>query len=634
MRLLTFLLLFGILGTANAADPKYPVAAIPEELKKDVNVVIREDHMTFKIHSQSRATLSVLMVATIFNSNGSGYASLSVDYDKLSKITNLKASVYDASGNLIKRLKSNEIYDHSDFDGLYSDNRSKSADLSHTSYPYTVEYEYEKEFRFLFNIPGSIFLPGEKVSVQHASYSLVYPAALKPRHKSMNISVKPVEENLSDGFQKTSWKFENLMPIKFEPMGPLRSSLIPQVMAAPSKFEFDGYSGSMDTWQEFGKWISSLNKGKDNLPEPAKQKAKELTANLKTTEEKTKALYSYLQNKTRYVSIQLGIGGFQPFEASVVDQTGYGDCKALSNYMVSLLDAVGIKSHYVLIRAGDNLPPISVDFSSSQFNHAIVAVPNGADTLWLECTSQTNPFGYMGTFTGDRKALLITNDGAKVVQTIQYTGDQNTQFRTAEVTVSNNGDATAKVRTTYSGLQYESNDLNFYLEDQFDEQRKWLQKNTEIPSFDIASFKMINKKNKIPSAIVAADYNLRRFATVSGKRLFLTPNLMNRSNFVPEKVESRKTSVVRRMAYVDIDTIKYRLPEGIYPEFMPPPVKLTSRFGEYEATFTLDQDKLIYIRRVKMNKGEFPPESYNELIEFYRNLSKADNTKMVFLSKT
>ena len=67
---------------------------------------------------------------------------------------------------------------------------------------------------------------------------------------------------------------------------------------------------------------------------------------------------------------------------------------------------------------------------------------------------------------------------------------------------------------------------------------------------------------------------------------------------------------------------------------MPQPIKVKSRFGEYEATFTLDQDNLIYIRKLKVNNGEFPPESYNELVEFYRNLNKADNTKMVFLSKT
>lgn len=626
--------LCGLFSAVFGGDPKYPVSAIPAELKKDVNVVVREDQMTFRIHSKSKATLTVLMVATIMNANGKDYAEEMITYDKLTKITAFRGSAYDAQGNLIKKLRSNEIYDQSSFDGLYSDNRFKSANISQSTYPYTIEFEYEIEFKYLFWIPGSIIVPGEKISVQHASYALIYPTGLKPRYKTLNVATPPAEELTMDGFNKLSWNFENVKPVKFEPMGPSRELLVPRIMAAPSHFEYDGYVGAMDTWQEFGKWVSSLNKGRNDLPESTKLKALQLTTSLKTTEEKARALYQYLQNKTRYVSIQLGIGGFQPFEASVVDDTGYGDCKALSNYMVAMLDAVGIKSHYVLIAAGENAVPLKVDFSSSQFNHAIVAVPNGADTIWLECTSQTNPFGYMGTFTGDRKALLITNDGAKIANTIRYTAEQNNQFRTAEVIVETTGDALAKVKTIYAGLQYENGDLNFCLNNQYDDQKKWLQKNTAIPSFDITKFSMLDNKDKIPSAIVTVDLTLRRFATVSGKRIFLTPNLMNRSTYIPEKVESRKTNVVRTMAYTDIDTIRFHLPEGIYPEYLPPPVKLRSRFGEYDASFMLDGDNMVYIRRIRMNKGEYPPESYNELIEFYRSLNKADNTKLVFLNKT
>ncbi len=94
----------------------------------------------------------------------------------------------------------------------------------------------------------------------------------------------------------------------------------------------------METWDNFGKWIQALNSGRQELPPATKAKIKELTAKAKTDEEKVKILYEYLQSKTRYVSIQLGIGGQQPFEASVVDQFGYGDCKALSNYMVAMLE--------------------------------------------------------------------------------------------------------------------------------------------------------------------------------------------------------------------------------------------------------------------------------------------------------
>ena len=109
---------------------------------------------------------------------------------------------------------------------------------------------------------------------------------------------------------------------------------------------------------------------------------------------------------------------------------------------------------------------------------------------------------------------------------------------------------------------------------------------------------------------------------------------MNRSTYIPEKVENRKTDVVRRSTFIDLDTINYTIPDEIYPEFLPEPVKIKSRFGEYDASYKLEQGKLVYIRRLKMNKGEFPPESYTELIEFYRSLNKADNIKLVFLNKT
>jgi hypothetical protein len=615
------------------ADPKYAVSEIPEELKKNVNVVVREDQMIFKIHSKSKATFKVMIAATIFNANGKRYAQATVGYDKLSKVTSFNGAIYDARGNLVKKLRSSDIVDRSSFEGLYSDNRYKHADMTQNTYPYTIEFEYEIEYKFLFMIPGSVFAQ-EKVSTQHGFYALIYPEGLEPRYKTLNIPANPVKEKTSDGLNRISWTLENVLPVTFEPLGPPQNSLVPRIMAAPSQFEYDGYSGVMDTWQDFGKWISSLNRGRDLLPPSAKTKVHQLTDNLNSTEDKTRALYQYLQNKTRYVSIQLGIGGFQPFEASVVDETGYGDCKALSNYMVAMLEEAGIKAHYVLISAGPNATPLNVDFSSSQFNHAIVAVPNGADTLWLECTSQTAPFGYMGTFTGDRKALLITDDGARVVNTVRYSAEQNQQIRHADVFLEATGDANATVATTYAGMQYENGNLDYYINNKYDDQKKWLQEYTNIPSFDITKFSMTDNKDKIPSADVNVDYILRRFATVSGKRIFLTPNLMNRSSYIPEKLESRKTRVVRKMAYTHIDTIRYHLPEGIYPEFMPAPVKLSSRFGEYEATFSLEQDVLIYTRRIKMYKGEFPAESYFELTEFYRGVSKADNTKMVFMSKT
>jgi transglutaminase-like putative cysteine protease len=634
-QLLVALLMAVSVATIAGEDPKYPVSAIPDALMKDVNVVYRDDHMKFTIHAKNKATFHVHKAVTILNANGKKHAYEIVGYDKLTKVTSFKGFAYDADGKVIARLKASDIYDQSAFDGfsLYSDNRFKRADLSQGTYPYTVEFEYDLEYKFLFFIPSYYLLSEEKVSVEHSDYELIFPENLRPRYKTFNMENKVEERTTKDGLKSLHWTFSNIAPVHFEDYSDPYET-ISRIMVAPTSFEFDGYAGSMQDWETFGNWINSLNKGRDVLPEATVKKVQALTANAKTDEEKIKIIYEYMQNRTRYVSIQLGIGGFQPFEASVVDQTGYGDCKALSNYMVSMLKHVGVKANYTLIKAGEYAPSLQEDFPSSQFNHAIVSVPNGKDTIWLECTSQSSPFGYQGTFTGDRKALMITDNGARVVNTLKYTADQNVQSRHAEVVVDAMGNANAKVKTTYMGLQYENGELHTVLNDRYDKQKEWLEDNIEIPAFNLNSFTFTNQKAKIPSADVTADLSLNRYASVSGKRLFLVPNLMNRWNRMPEKLESRKTDVLWRHTFTDLDTIEFHVPEGIYPEYLPAPIQLESRFGEYEARFEMTQGKLVYTRKLKMYKGKYPAASYPELSDFLKGINKADNTKMVFLSKT
>lgn len=612
---------------------KYPVSEIPEELKANVNAVFREDKAIFKILGKDRATYYVHEVITIMNEKGKHFARRAIEYDKLMKITDLNGYAYDAMGKQVKKLKNFEVYDRAAFDGaltLFSDNRVKEIDLSQGTYPYTVEFEYEMEYKYLYSIPPSFF-GGVEYSVVQGSYQLIFPKQLTPRYTVTNME-KPTQ-GMEGGMESLTWTISNVKPFTFEKFGPPYAELIPHIISAPTEFEYDGYAGNMSSWKEYGLWQLQLNKGRDQLPDEVKGKVKELVKDKSTIEEKARALYLFLQNKTRYVNISEGIGGLQPFPAAVVDQVGYGDCKALSNYMVALLKEAGVKAYYTKIFAGVNNKEIDINFPSHQTNHIIVAVPNKTDTLWLECTSQTNPFGYQGLFTEDRWAVMLTEDGGKLVRTINYKPEQNTQTRTADVVIDASGNARAKIQSINSGIQYENNGLDEALLNT-EKQKKWIEENVEIPNFNINSFSMKGVKNKIPSAIVTMDLTLSRYASVSGKRMFVTPNLMSRFSAIPEKMSDRKTDVVRKGNFIDADTVTISLPENLYPEFIPQQIKYSSQFGEYEANFKFDSGKVIYTRRLKMWKGRYPKETYNELVDFYKNISKADNTKLVFLNKT
>lgn len=616
--------------------PKYVVGKIAPEMKEGVNAVYWEDKATYRIFSRSKATYTVMQAVTILNSQAADLAKLTVGYDRLCRVTEIRAAVYDASGHLIRKIRNNEIRDVSAFDGysLFSDNRLKAVDLSFSEYPYTIEYEYEVEYRFILNIPGFILLPGEGFSSLYAEYNLIYPKELKPRFLTRGIESDPVVVPVDPKTESTSWKFQNIRPVIIESLGPPASEVIPTIHAAPTHFEVDGYEGTMEDWASFGKWVNSINKGRNTLPPETKEKVRALTAQLSDPKEKVKALYRFMQNRTRYVSIQLGIGGWQPFPASVVDENGYGDCKALSNYMVSLLEAIDIKAHYVLIQADQSNRKFNPLFPGSQFNHAVVCVPLSTDTVWLECTSQTNPFGYMGSLTGNRKALAITDDGAVIVNTPAYGPDQNRLVRSANVSLDEKGNGVAHVETVYSGMQSETKGLNFVPDRNADAQKKWIMRTTDIPSFHLNSFRIALDGDRLPVAKVEMDLQLRQSMVVNGKRFFLTPNLMNRSSFTPKKVEQRKSAVVLTFGHSDFDTIRYTLPENIYSEHIPEPVKLSSRFGEYESSCMLEDGKIIYRRKLVVRNGEYPPEAYNELVDFLKGVNRADNMKLVFLSKT
>ncbi len=626
-----FCIVFSLSFLHSNGELKYPVSAIPNHLKEGMYAVVREESFRFEITSIRKSRYSVHEVITILNERGKRYAHSYIFYQKLSKVVSISSTVYDANGEVIKRLKNNEILDYPYASGsLFTDDRFKYIDHSQTRYPYTIEVEYEVEMNYLYSIPDVTICNDDEVSIEKKIYEIVFPSELMPRYRL--ISMPEPKKEIKGSKEKWTWNFQNVKPAKAEAFSDY--SFKPRVLLAPTEFEYDDYKGSMDSWQNYGKWMLQLDEGRDLLNSATKDRAHAITQGLSTTEEKAKAIYEFVQSKTRYVSIQLGIGGLQTFPADIVDKTGFGDCKALSNYTIALLKSVGIKGYYTTILAGKDEPEIVPDFASHQGNHVIVSIPNGKDTLWLECTSQTNPFGYQGNFTGDRWAHMITENGGKLVRTTKLKPEQNRKIQRAEVTLNKEGNGVAKIISSYSGLQYETNHLNFIINNSSEDQKNWILENVAIPNFDLNTFVMKNRKDKVPSAILELTINLKRYASTNGKRVFVQPNLLNRSTYIPTSNDNRKNPVVFKESYMDFDSIRYHVSEELYPEFVPEPINFSSRFGEYEARYTFGQGKLLYTRKVKMVPGTHSADTYNELVEFFKKINKADNLKVVFITKT
>lgn len=631
--ILFFIALLFIPNVLNAKDIKYPVSTIPKELLEDADAVIRADEIVTEVISINKAVVRVKYAVTVLSKQGDKYHFnvINVGYDKFIKVKYIKAYIYNEYGLETDKLKKSDIFDFAISGGgtMYSDNRMKTATFPIISYPYTIEYEYEYTTdNILMAFHDWFFQSDSKVSVENSKVKIIAPRDFKIKYKENNL-LNSVKKSVSNDKDIYVWEETNIPAYEKEELTYSYLETYKYVLLSPVLFDFDGYTGDMSSWKTFGQWIQKLNAGRDVLPEATKSKLKALTAEAESDIEKVKIIYQYLQDNTRYVGIQLGIGGWQPFPAETVDETKYGDCKALSNYMKAMLKAVGIKSYYAVIESGTNKYAIPEDFSSLCFNHATVCVPIENDTIWLECTNQTKPFGYIGSFTNDRKALLINEEGGKLVHTTFYSKEDNQQITNARVVLDESGEGQADITVLHQGLESERDYLIFLLYKDTKEQKKWLYEKTDIPTFDINSFDLSIDKKQIPVVTKKLDLSLRKYASVSGNRLFFKANLMNKKKYVPPELEERKNDICLNTPFTHIDTINYSLPTGYVVEHLPENINYKNEFGEYSATFLEKENTVIYIRKFVNEKGRWSADKYNELRQYYKDIVKADNIKVV-----
>ena len=630
-RLLKVFLLLCFVYPITAQTVVWNVQGIPEKLKEKAHAVIRTDENVLLVKNEGFLTRKKHTVITILDEEGLKYGHLYIDYNKLSKVSDLEGVLYDAAGNKLRKLKKEEINDIGNVSetNLFDDYRYKSVQFNYANFPFTVEYSYEvSDKRMAFY---ESWFPGDDtddVSVQASSLQIEMPANMQLRYKEIN-GVASVEKSQNGANTVYKWKVSNL-PIKaHEPYAPAWSERGPGVWTAPATFEMDGYKGDFSTWQKVGEFDNLLNKGRETLPPRVVNEIQTLVKGETTQEAKVKKVYEYLQQHTRYISIQLGIGGLQPFEASLVAEKGYGDCKALSFFTKAMLKTIGIESHYASIKAGEATADILTDFPAQQFNHVILCVPMPKDTIWLECTSQTNPFGYLSNFTANRHTLLATPSGGVLVKTPALSAKDNQVSRKVKMELGADGSAKVKIDASFKGIFYDDM-IGLIHENNQEKTTTSLLKNFYLGNAQLSKIALQENRDKIPSVQVAFDADLKKLTSPSGSRLFVTPDIFFKEDGVPSSGSEPRTMDVELFNNLSYDDeIEIQLPTYQAVEALPTDVSFTSKFGTFQVKYQLQGNKLLLTRKFTRNNGKYKANDFAELIDFYKKISKADRAQMV-----
>jgi Domain of Unknown Function with PDB structure (DUF3857) len=613
------------LGSNLLAQVKYAAKDIPPNLLKNADAVVRSYDLTFKVLDSGTAIATEYKAITLLNEAGMEHNQPVFGYGKLIDITEIEASVYDSNGKRIRNLKKKDIRDGKSAEIYVNDSRYKYLDLPSSAFPYTIEYRIVTRYGGLMFCPRFNPKSERRESVESASFEVQTLPNLPIRFLEKNVSAKAKVADLR-------WEFKQILASKdFAPYSPEENTDLPEILTAPTDFTFFGHDGNMKSWDYFGDFLWKIYKTQIDLPEPTKAKVRSLVKDCPNDRCKVERIYAFLQENTRYFYVGFGIGGWQPASALDTDRFKYGDCKGLSNYVVAMLDAVGVSAYWALILAGpEEKNKQFPDFPNAHFNHMITCVPLPQDTIWLECTSQNASCGFMGNFTDGRPALLVTPQGGQLLQTPKYDENNNKLHRKTQITLAEDGSASVTTIGIYEGVLQ---GLATELAEQPDEiSKKYLYEILKINDFEIKSIDFKRNKSKNPNVEQYMTLQIPRFANTSGQRIFLPMNLLNGKIYIPDTDSLRQLPVqadARGYSVEEETTIQLPVDYRIDTPFSTQTI--TSPFGEYELSTTIKGTIITIRRKFMVNSNVFPAQKYPELINFLKSVAKSDKQKLVLV---
>lgn len=604
----------------------YSETTIPEELKKNAYVVVRSDNTTININAIDEMEIIVNKTITILNKSGESFSTVYIPYDKGTSIRDVKVSVLDTSGKVMKKYSKSDFTDvrHSQSFSFYDDNRVLYLHYMSNTYPYSLQYTYTTETENTIFLPDFSPVDGYNISTQNTSLTINNKSGIALRTKvSENDFAKLT--SLQNG-NVYNYSYQNIPAFEDERMSPSLEQFLPKVEFSLDKFNLEGKQGTLANWQEFGSWFYQ------NLIVPSSQITPELRAEVAmlnlsgTTSEKVKKLYQYMQSKTRYIAIAEGIGGWKPMLAEDVRSKGYGDCKALTNYMRTLLSIAGIKSYYSRIKDGKSIQRYDEDFPKMGGNHIILMIPTEKDTIWLENTSQNIAYNHLNYTSLDRNVMCLSDNEVKLVNTPSYKPEHSKELINATVKINLDNSIEVDSKFKFSGSQYDFQlPITSLKQDEVIETMKERYDNLKFENLAVE-----NITNNRDDALVNYDlkFKAKDYSKKLGEDIFF--RAMPFIEAIPfSSSEERRLPLELPYSFQDEYKVEFQIPIGYKLAEVPKSIGFSSEFGDYAMTFSAVDGKLFVNRTIVIKKQIYPKEKYQDYLNFRKKTTNLDNTKIL-----
>lgn len=611
------------------SDTVYALAVAPEDHPED-DVVLLLDDGVVRLEADGTGSHTYRTVAQLLTQEAAeGWGELTLGYDRKRERLRLNwVRVVDAATGEV--LSDAPVHDQESLapvpeaSPVFTDRQIRRISLGGVAPGTIVDYSYTTETL-------EPVLPGDFLSswsihtgnpVRRSRYVLDVPAGFEPRIVEENLSFER-RITRSGGRTVYDWSTAEVPTVEGEPFMATDSNTVYMAVTVGGRTE----------WSDIARWYAGLARDRYALTPEIEARAAEVVREARTQEDTLRALHRWIAQDFRYVSLSLGIGGYQPRPPAEVFATQSGDCKDKATLFVALASRMGARAYPVLLASEGGvdrkLPSIR------QFDHAIAAVerPGGGYTF-LDLTADLVPYGEVSPGYQGEFGLVVHPDGRGEEVTFPRAEPAANRSETRVAgELSEEGVFTGTFLTRGTGaLQY---GLRSMLSKQLtDRERRDFTRSLAQNLFDGAqgdSLEVFDGRDLRAEARIRFWTTGGQAARPAGGSLILGIPFANGS--ARELIAELEAREGPRRFDIDVESVigpmervselRLTLPEGFRAR-LPENVVAESAFGRYSAEYAQEGRELRVVRTLSGLHGTRPAEELPELLRFLEEMSRDD----------
>jgi len=588
------------------------------DIEDGQDAVLQEEHLDIEIVSETLARVHYFNRTKVLTARGvDKHDVASIYYNPTVTIHGFHAAVTSPQGKR-SEVKKQQFFDRAAFESfeLYADTKCRSVSFPGLIPGSTLEYEYEEEMRNLFYLPGA-FEFQEDIPARLKILTVRAPLTIALRFGAQGSLEYAKEEK--DGIVTHRWQARDVPALKTEVDMPPERDIVPRVRIYPRSFVYGADKVDATDWNGIARWTRDLSRERQVPTNEVAAKARALTAGLTDPVAKAQRIYEFVQKSISYVAIELGIGGLQPHDSGSILRNRYGDCKDKATLLIAMLQAVDVQAYPVLIRTRDS-GLTDRDFPSSDFNHAIAALPQADGYLLMDPTWENAAFGDLPWTDQGANALVVKEDGSgDMIQTPLSPPDRNRIQWLVTATLGEDGDlegsysieAFGQDRTDFAGFVAETKTT-----EREDALARFMARIS--PGSMLLAHDVIPPKDPQDSLKLTIRFKIPRYIIRAGNQDVVSPQLVRFPGLARMAApSSRHHSIFFENLSSETSEVRLYLPRGKHIKKLPegrsfeaPGFSATS---SYEVKGDRGRDILVVKRSVTFSKREIPVADYSAL---------------------